>query len=269
MTTELENLRDLINDLEEIKKEIHKSKTPRISKSSIIDNCRDIVDTYFKEIRITLKDKIFEDEVETVNFGMENLLNSTRKRSSKLALLKILSKIISSLNIIEHIYLYKIGNDNEENEFDKLDEQIIETLNELGLQNASLSYLQGISDLQDMKRISWRGTAVEFREALRECLDKLAPDEEVMKQKNFILENNQTKPTMKQKVIFVLKSREIPTKELEPIKGTFDIIESTIGSFVRSIYTNANIATHVSNEKQAVIRIRKFVKIGLSELLSI
>ncbi len=81
--------------------------------------------------------------------------------------------------------------------------------------SAGDSYRQGLVDLSDAAHISFRGTATEFREALREVLDHLAPDEAVMKEDAFKLEAGQSKPTMKQKVRFVLKSRGLSKTQRE------------------------------------------------------
>jgi hypothetical protein len=95
----------------------------------------------------------------------------------------------------------------------KAEELILVTLENL-VPSAGASYRQGILDLQTHSRLSYRGTASEFREALRETLDHLAPDKEVVKQQGFKLEENQTKPTMKQKVRFVLRCKH-PLKNVE------------------------------------------------------
>src|SRR5450631_3727190 len=52
--------------------------------------------------------------------------------------------------------------------------QLLETLDRL-VPSAAASYRQGFNDLAGSDRISYRGTAAEFREALRETLDHLAP----------------------------------------------------------------------------------------------
>jgi hypothetical protein len=46
--------------------------------------------------------------------------------------------------------------------------------------SAALSYRQEIMDIADEKRSSYRGAALELRESMRETLDHLAPDKEVI-----------------------------------------------------------------------------------------
>src|SRR5919108_5297261 len=57
---------------------------------------------------------------------------------------------------------------------------ILKTLDQL-VPTIALSYKQVLLDLGDKQRISYRGTASELREVLRELLDHLAPDEDVLK----------------------------------------------------------------------------------------
>ena len=57
-------------------------------------------------------------------------------------------------------------------------------------------------------RISYKGTIAELREILREVLDYLAPDKEVIATPGFKLEKDRFTPTMKQRVRHVLRSRK-------------------------------------------------------------
>lgn len=56
----------------------------------------------------------------------------------------------------------------------------------------ALSYRQAIQYLADQKCYSYRVVAAEFREVLREVLDHLAPDADVMTAPGFKLEKDQT-----------------------------------------------------------------------------
>jgi hypothetical protein len=74
--------------------------------------------------------------------------------------------------------------------------------------SAALSYRQGLLDLVGVQRVSYHGTAAEFRESLRETLDHLAPDLKVVAQPWYKPEEGQKKPTMKQKARYILDLRE-------------------------------------------------------------
>jgi Predicted pPIWI-associating nuclease len=86
------------------------------------------------------------------------------------------------------------------------DEQIIDKLDAL-VPSAALSYKQAVLDLRDDSRVSFRGPALELREALREILDYLAPDSEVTAAPEYVQEKGRTGPTMKQKVRVIMKKK--------------------------------------------------------------
>jgi len=149
------------------------------------------------------------------------------------------------------------------------DETIIyETLLKL-VPTAALSYKQALLDLAEENRISFRGVATEFREALRETLDHLAPDKDVMVQQNFKLEKDKKTPTMKQKVRFILRMRELPDNAIKPPEDAVEIVEERIASFARSVYERSSISTHVATQKGEVLQVKKYVSTVLAELLGI
>ena len=69
------------------------------------------------------------------------------------------------------------------------DDQTIKKLEAL-VPSAALSYKQAVLDLNDDSRVSFRGPALELREALREILDHLAPDDEVTAAPGYVQEKD-------------------------------------------------------------------------------
>src|SRR5438105_365824 len=84
--------------------------------------------------------------------------------------------------------------------------RIIHTLSSI-LPTTAASYVQCLIDLGGAPRRSYRGVAHEMREVLRETLDYLAPDRDVMAEANFKLEMGMSKPTQRQKALYVLRKR--------------------------------------------------------------
>ena len=124
-------------------------------------------------------------------------------------------------------------------------------------------------DLAASERLSWRGPATDFREALRETLDHLAPDNEVKMQPGYKQEPNTNGPTMKQKVRYVLKQRNESKVAVETSEGAANSVDAIVGGFVRSVYSRSSVSTHTATNRDEVIRVRDFVKLALSELLEI
>jgi hypothetical protein len=145
---------------------------------------------------------------------------------------------------------------------------IYETLLKL-IPTAALSYKQALLDLADENRISFRGAATEFREALRETLDHLAPDKEVAAQQNFKYEKDRKTPTMKQKVRFILRMRDLPDNAIKPPEDAVEIVDERIASFARSVYERSSISTHVATQKNEVLQVKNYVNTVLAELLGI
>jgi hypothetical protein len=165
---------------------------------------------------------------------------------------------------------FSIG-DQEENQvinIDRIDSKILTTLSKM-IPSAALSYEQAMKDLSTDNRISWRGPATDLREALRETLDYLAPDNEVISQQGFKLEKDQKYPTMKQKVRFILRKRGLSSSSTQAPEDATQAVDEAISSFVRSVYGRSNLSTHMPTDKNEVLRVRDLVKTSLCELLEI
>ncbi len=104
---------------------------------------------------------------------------------------------------------------------------------------------------------------------MRETLDYLAPDDDVVAQPNFKLEKDQSKPTMKQKARFILKARGMKAKALKTPEQAIDIIEEKVSLFARSTYTRSNISAHVATEISEILYMKNYLNAVLAELLAL
>jgi Predicted pPIWI-associating nuclease len=145
------------------------------------------------------------------------------------------------------------------------DELIIDKLDAL-VPSAALSYKQAILDLRDESRVSFRGPALELREALREILDHLAPDSEVTAAPGYVQEKDRAGPTMKQKVRFIMKKkgRRSSSDASEQAITAFD---EAIAGLTRAVYERSSKATHVAGERQTVAQLRRFVVAIFHEII--
>jgi len=100
-------------------------------------------------------------------------------------------------------------------------------------------------------------------------LDHLAPDEDVTRQKDFKLELDQKKPTMKQKVRFILGSRGKGKSLTAPAENSTSIVEEEVGALARSVYVRSSASTHVATSRPEVQQIKAYVDVVLGELLEI
>lgn len=148
------------------------------------------------------------------------------------------------------------------------DQMIIDTLKEV-CPSAAAAYSQALEDLGDEHRESWRGPATDLREALRETLSVLAPDELVMKSPGFKLDKDAHRPTMKQKVKFILKSRGTSGTAMAAPEQAMQGIEDIVGGLTRSVYDRSSMSTHTPTDKKEVVRVHGWVRIILCELLEV
>jgi hypothetical protein len=90
-----------------------------------------------------------------------------------------------------------------------------------------------------------------------------------MAQPGFKLEKETTKPTMKQKAIFILKLRRKTDAQIKSLSEAIDITETLIGKFVRTVYERSSAGVHTEVSREEVLKIRDYVILVLLELLEI
>jgi hypothetical protein len=261
--------------LDLLKKGISRSKAANVNAANLRQQAKDITQLYFRQIR---------PEIQSLGIGIEiigeldtclqNLLklsNGGNAKKSYLTLFKNLSKSLEQTELaIELRYAEKtfLSLSPQSNILTGLESIIYDTLLNL-VPNAALSYKQAIVDLGDKDRVSYRGIANEFREALRETLDYLAPDKDVEAQPNFKYEKDKTTPTMKQKVRYIFKARGLTGNAMKVPENAVEIIEERVASFARSTYERSSISTHVASSKNEVLQIRNYLNAVLAELLGL
>jgi hypothetical protein len=145
---------------------------------------------------------------------------------------------------------------------------ILSTLDKL-VPSAAKSYRQALADLQDHSRFSYRGAAHELREALREVLDRLAPDAEVAKAPGYKQEPDAKKPTQRQKALFVLRARNTGKNVEKSAALQIDMIDELAAHLARSAYDVGSVTAHTESTRQQAVRARRYVETVLAELLNI
>ncbi len=146
--------------------------------------------------------------------------------------------------------------------------RIIDTLSRI-LPAAAASYQQCLFDLGGASRLSYRGVAHELREVLRETLDYLAPDPDVMAESGFKLEKSMTRPTQRQKALFVLRKRNLPGEAIRAPELAVSMVEELGAAITRSAYTRGSISAHGASSSPEVRQLKMYVDAVLAELLVI
>jgi hypothetical protein len=149
-----------------------------------------------------------------------------------------------------------------------LERSILETLTAL-LATTATSYEQALRDIAHGNRASWRGTALELREVLRDVIDHLAPDEMVIASTGFRLEEGQSRPTQKQKVRYVLRARRSSSAARELAEASLERIDEAVAALARSAYKSGSASTHVGASITEIRNLKRYVDALLGELLEI
>ena len=238
----------------------------QVQAASIKNSSKELVNGFFDQARISFTAHGLDDEsMAGLDKWMQELLTHTQKASLKSSYSRTLKSIDQELNGIE---VALVAPQSGAKHLDGKEERIASTLSGL-VATAGQSYTQACIDLRDDSRHSYRGAAAEMREALREVLDHLAPDKDVAAQSGFKLEADQKKPTMKQKVRFILASRGKGKSQTAPAENSTGVVEERVGALARSVYDRSSLSTHVGTTKQEVQQVKAYVDVVLTELLVI
>ena len=263
----------LIADLDAFGASIRCAKAVHVNDQSTKDRAIGLANRYFNEVRPSLLELLGETEAILAHDQMwqqlVRLAHGNNARSTYLKTIRSLRKALADLNVsVLSNQPLRTTQPAATLQISLEEGVLLETLDRL-VPSAAASYRQGFADLHGVDRISYRGTAAEFREALRETLDHLAPDDQVTAQSGFKLEPNQTKPTMKQKVAYVLSFRGRKKTQREAAEKSVVLIEAISGEVMRAVYNRAALATHIQQSKVEVQHVKRYVDTVLFDLLEI
>jgi len=266
-------IQELLDLADEFHNRLKARSTVNVNDRPTKDEAIALASAYFNKYRaqiagvIGVTDALLQHDKEWQD--LVRLAHGNNQRKSYMRLLNSLRKEVREFSVVS---LAKVadtgGHDAGPSDLSPSETALISTLDRL-LPSAAASYRQGILDLRGVDRLSYRGTASEFREALRETLDYLAPDSEVLKQPDFRPEDGQKRPTMKQKARFILMSRGRAKTQRVSTEKAIEVVEELIGGVVRATYDRASLSTHVETSRTEVLRIKRYVDTVLFDLLEV
>jgi hypothetical protein len=263
----------LCREFKKLAARIGASNSLNINSETLREEVKTVARLYMHDARPIITREGFEEELKVLNdhFGklyeLADARNATASYKKQInAVRKVLPKITTRLEM-------EVGTVSEGPVHSAVEIQIVETLQGL-VPTAALSYQQAIRDLADSTRVSFRGPATELREVLREVLDHQAPDAEVEGSDGYKPEKDQhgkdrAKPTMKQKVRFILKAREQGSSATELPERAIEAVDALVGGLTRSVYNFGSVVTHVAGERQAVVILKRYVEVVLTHLLEL
>lgn len=265
----IEALDELRAGFGNLSRRLQRLKARHVNAASDKETVRRVVGQYFREVRPRLANFIqSEAGMASLDKAMQDLLRCAQRRARVSQYRELVRACQSALNEVELRGLRTLQVQAASFGFRQREQRILETLRKVN-PSAALSYEQGLADLADADRKSLRGTVVEFREALREIVDTLVPDDEVKAQSGFQLEPGAKGPTMKQKTAFILRRRRLAKSQARVAEDAVGVVEEAVGRFVRSVYDRASTGVHTQPTKDEVLQIKQYVTTVLGELLEV
>ena len=261
---------ELLSEVEAITALIRRGKSVNVNDQATKDQVIQLARSYFSEFRPEfLRYSDNSTDLQHLDADWQDLVRLAHGNNARTSYLRTLRAIRTGLTqasvalVIVPIPDARSANAN----FSPQDTLLLRTLDGL-VPTAAASYRQGLADLH-AGRSSYRGTAAEFREALRETLDYLAPDEAVSAQPGFKLEAGQTRPTMSQKARFILKARGRNKSQRETTEKSVSLVEELSGEVARAVYTRASVALHTQQAREEVTRLKRYTDAVLFDLLEL
>jgi Predicted pPIWI-associating nuclease len=248
-----------------------RNKAHHVNSASLRQQAWKMVQEYFREVKPALhRLGVSAATLAELDSDMQVLIGLSAGRNTKNAYQNLVRAIKARRKEIETGLEFLIGAEVPTPRFQvgRVEESILTTLDTM-LPAAAASYRQVLVDVQDGGRLSYRGTAAELREVVREVLDHLAPDDDVTTASGFKLEAGQKGPTMKQKVRFILRARKVGDSARETAEGSAQHVDESVASVGRAVYTRGSTAVHTARPREEVLNYKGYADALLGELLAI
>lgn len=269
----------LISLLASFRARLSRSPGDRVSSVELRGAGKEVVQHYFRVARPELEN-LKLDGVGAMDGLMQALLELTNGRGQRTRYLSVLARMRQSLAGLEAQRELRLGQRQAQQSLQTAqgspvapgpsdtEQRIVAALERL-VPTAALSYRQALADLSSRGRVSFRGPANELREAFREVLDELAPDEDVMQERGYQPEEGRTTPTQAQKVRYILRSQGASGTARRAPEQAAALVEEMFAAFARSTYQRSNIAAHIASTRREVLQMKMYVDSVLAELLQI
>jgi hypothetical protein len=267
MTDALTALDRISKDVARLATAVSSIRTKTVQPAAAQPIARTIAKTYFESVRTELSTvQSRAGLVEEIDFVLQSLLQLASAPREKEAYLGQIAEVRPYL--LEATVDVMKARGSPRLILSQTERAILETLTKM-LPVTGASYEQALLDIAQGKRVSWRGSATELREVLREAIDYLAPDGKVLGSPGFQLEQGRTLPTQKQKVRFILRARKSNSTFVAVAEGSLNTVDESIAALARSTYTRGSASTHATTDASEIRKLKRYVDALLAELLEI
>lgn len=266
----------LLKDIKTVQTDIQRATSRLVRSEREISSAKVLAQIYFRNTRnAIIKSELDPSELDSAFAELIELTNKHSQRSSYLSVLKKAQKKAVELEIqTEYTYSAEVSSAGSElGGFTRQESSIVEKLKEINPFFAD-AYIQIILDIRDEKRISFRGVVHEIRELVRGLLNHFAPNEQVMGQVDFQFENRLDKPSMTQKMKYVLNARGLSGSQIDPAKKMTSYLEVQTGilaAMPRSTYSAGSDTAHADSRdvRNEVLRLKRYLDTNICDILQI
>ena len=250
---------------------IRRSKAVNVNTKALRDDAKAVVQQYFRAARPDLRAiGISDDGLASLDAEAQTLLGLANGPNAKKSYISTLLRMRNAAATVEVERELRLGEQRVVSRTapNAIEGAILRTLTDLA-PSAAAPYQQALIDLSQADRVSYRGPAHELREALREALDRLAPDSDVEQAEWYSLEKDRTKPTQRQKMRYILTSRGLSARARKTPEDTVGLVDELTASVARGSYERTSVAAHVGFSKPEVLQLKMYVDTILAEILEI
>jgi hypothetical protein len=246
----------------------HSGRSRTLKPSQVQPTARSMATLYFESVRSELDVvKSRQGLVDEIDFVIQSILQLAAEQREKEAYLGQLKELRPYL-LEATIDLMK-SRGSSQLVISPTERAILDTLT-LIIPHSATSYEQALRDIASGARVSWRGTATELRETLREVIDHFAPDSAVTATSGFVPESGQSKPTQRQKVRHFLRARRSSSAAVAVAEASLNTVDEAVAALARSTYQRGSVSTHVGSATSKEIKsLKRYVDALLAELLEI
>lgn len=257
--------------LDALKSTLNRVKGMLVSSSAARNEAKEAVQFYFRQVRPQLAALYFDaEQIDALDRITQHILELAARPNRKSTYQGRIRELNGSRGAVEAAIEMRASGRSPQPATrltTPTEASILATLDQIA-PTIGLSYRQVLQDLGDQQRVSYRGSAAELREVLRELLDHLAPDEDVLKS-GVKLEKDQKRPTMKQKTVFILKARGVGETARKTAEDAVAAVEDSVGSLARSVYSRGSLSTHVVTTRNEVLTLKGYTDAVLADLLQV
>jgi hypothetical protein len=248
---------------------LNKVQSVHVNSADVKAATKQVAQRYIHRVRPHLLALNFGESVEGIDGAFQSLLELSEGRNLAASYKRHARAVRRTVTTLSGQIEYRLaGAVVDSSGPSKEDAKIIGILSGL-VTSAASSYQQAIADLSDEKRVSFKGPAHELREVLREVLDHFAPNAEVVASAGFKFEDGLTKPTMRQKVRFILAARGRSRKGSEAPEDVTVTVETMIAELTRTVYNTGSAAAHVAQERALIVKLKRYVDVVLMDILEL